>query len=461
MDPATTQNSVGALLNRQVYNGLVEVNAKGEALPELAESWSSNKSVDEWTFELRKGVEFHNGKSLSSADVIYSIQRHISDDSKSGAKPLLSGVREIKADGPHRVLISLKGGNADLPYVFGDYHLGIVPEGFGNWANPVGTGPFAMTKHEPGVRSLGERNRNYFATSRPYVDSVETFSINDSTARLNALRAGEADIINRVDTRLADLLKRTPGIETVVSPSRTHYCFVMDTRVAPLDNNDVRLALKHAIDRDKILSNVLGGYGSIGNDHSIPEADPFHAALGQHGYDPDKSRFHLRKAGLDKLALDLSAANGAFAGAVDMALLFKEAARKANIDINVVREPDDGYWENIWGKKPFYMSWFGGRPTADMMLTLAYSTGSSWNDTFWSNPEFDKLLAEARITLDTAKRKEMYGEAQRLIRDTGGYIIPVFANLIDAHVSKVGGLTPDINSELMGGRCSEAVWLES
>ena len=461
MDPATTQNSVGALLNRQIYSCLVEVDSDGNALPELAESWTNNKTADGWVFKIRKGVEFHNGKPLTATDVIYSIKRHLRADSKSGAKPLLSGIRDITADGSHRVVISLKEGNADLPYVFGDYHLGIVPDGFNDWENPVGTGPFAMKQYNPGLRALGERNANYFRDGRPYVDSVEVVSINDSTARLNALQAGEADIINRVDTRVAGMLGQTPGLEVVVSPSRTHYCFVMDTRVAPFSDNNVRLALKYAIDRKPILDSVLGGYGEIGNDHSIPGADPFHAKLPQHEYDPEKSRFYLRKAGLDKVALDLSAADGAFAGAVDMALLFKESASQAGIDVNVIREPDDGYWDNIWGKKPFYMSWFGGRPTADMMLTLAYSTGSSWNDTFWSNAEFDKLLSEARVTMDIVSRRKMYAEAQRLIWDTGGYIIPVFANLIDAHSEKVRGLKPNINAELMGGRCAEAVWLEN
>ena len=112
-------------------------------------------------------------------------------------------------------------------------------------------------------------------------------------------------------------------------------------------------------------------------------------------------------------------------------------------------------------KKPFYMSWFGGRPTADMMLTLAYSTGSSWNDTFFSDPHFDELLADARVSKDVEKRRQMYAEMQRIIAETGGYIIPVFANTIDAHANRIHGLGPNINGELMAGRLGEYVWLES
>jgi peptide/nickel transport system substrate-binding protein len=460
MDPTTTQNSMGTVLNRLIYSTLVEVDATGNLLPELAESWNSNAAADEWVFDLRKDATFHNGKALTAADVIYSINRNMAADSKSGAKPLLSAVKKIAANGANQIVVSLNGGNADLPYVLGDYHLGIVPEGFSDWNNPVGTGPFTMQSFDPGTRIVCARNPRYFRNGRPYVDTVEILAVNDSGARLSALRSGNVDIINRVETRIVGLLKKEPGIKVVASPSRTHYCFVMDTRVAPFSDNNVRLALKYAIDRKKILENVLKGYGAIGNDQSIPEGDPFYAALPQHEYDPQKAKFLLRKAGHENLSLDLSAADGAFAGAIDMASLFAESARPAGIDVNVIRESDDSYWDVIWMKKPFYMSWFGGRPTADMMLSLAYSTGSSWNDTFWSNAEFDKLLAAARISSDTAKRRKMYAEMQRMIWETGGYLIPAFANLIDAQGPKVHGLAPNINSELMAGRCGEYVWLD-
>jgi peptide/nickel transport system substrate-binding protein len=112
-------------------------------------------------------------------------------------------------------------------------------------------------------------------------------------------------------------------------------------------------------------------------------------------------------------------------------------------------------------KKPFYMSWFGGRPTADMMLTLAYQSGSSWNDTFFSDAKFDGLLDAARVSQDAAKRRAMYAEMQRIVWESGGYLIPVFANTIDACATRVHGLQPNINSELMAGRLGEYVWLES
>jgi peptide/nickel transport system substrate-binding protein len=461
MDPSTTQNSMGTVLNRLTYNTLVEVDATGRLLPELAKSWSANAGADQWTFSLEPGVRFHNDKPMTAGDVVYSINRHLSDQSKSGAKPLLAAVTKLEAKGDDTVVFTLDGGNADFPYVLGDYHLGLVPEGFADWDNAIGTGPFVLKSFEPGVRVTFERNPHYFRAGRPYADAVEILAVNDGTARLSALQSGSVDVVNRVENRLAPRLQESPGIDVIVSPSRTHYCFVMDTRVAPFSDPKVRLALKYAIDREAILKNVLAGYGSIGNDHSIPEGDPFHADLPQHGYDPEKARALLKDAGHDGLKIELSAADGAFAGAVDMALLFAQSAKEAGIDVTVKREADDSYWDVIWMKKPFYMSWFGGRPTADMMLTLAYQSKSSWNDTFFSDAKFDELLAAARVSQDEAKRREMYAELQRIVWEKGGYLIPAFTNTIDACASRVRGLQPNINSELMAGRIGEYVWLQS
>lgn len=461
MDPSTTQNSVGATQNQQVYSCLIDLDAETRLIPGLAESWSANNSLDIWQIELRQGVEFHNGKTLTADDVIYSLERHISQDSTSAAKALLSGISRLRAEGPSRIKVELASGNADFPYALTDYHLGIVPQGFADWGMPIGTGPFVMTSYDPGVRSYAERNRNYFRHDHPYVDAVEVIAINDWTARLNALQANEVDIINRVDSRFADRLKQSGAAEIVASPGRTHYCFVMDTRAGPLADVNVRLALKHAIDREAILKTALAGYGSIGNDHSVPRSDPFYAALPQHSYDPEKAKYYLGQSGRTSLALDLSAADGAFAGAVDMALLLQHSARPAGIEINVVKEPDDGYWDNIWKKKPFYMNWFSGRPTADLMLSLAYQSNVPWNDTFWTNEAFDRLLIEARSTSDVAARRTMYAEMQRLIWETGGYLIPVFADNVDAHGARVGGFLPNPNGEQMGQRCAEQVWLDA
>jgi len=167
----------------------------------------------------------------------------------------------------------------------------------------------------------------------------------------------------------------------------------------------------------------------------------------------------LKKAGLDSLTVDFSAADAAFAGAVDGAVLMREHAAPAGIDINIIREPNDGYWSNVWMKKPWVACYWGGRPTQDWMFSQAYAEGANWNDTYWSHERFNKLLLEGRGELNAAKRAEIYGEMQQILRDEGGVVVWAFANYVYAMSDKVQH-GPDVaaNWELDGGRYVERWW---
>jgi peptide/nickel transport system substrate-binding protein len=227
----------------------------------------------------------------------------------------------------------------------------------------------------------------------------------------------------------------------------------------PFDNNDVRLALKYAIDREQWLNTIMKGYGSLGNDHPIGPANRYHATadeIPQRPYDLDKAKFHLKRAGLDSLDVQLHVAETAFAGATDGALLYQQEAKGAGINIDVVREPEDGYWADVWLVKPWCASFWAGRPTEDWMFTQVYSSGASWNESKWEHEKFNRLLVAARAELDETKRREMYVEMQRILHHEGSTVIPVFASYVQA-VSKNLQL-PDViatNLELDGGRCPE------
>ena len=198
MDPLTTLDNVQVILCWATYSNLVELNAKREAVPELAESWEAEPGAKVWHFNLRKDAEFHNGKSLDADDVVYSLNRHRGPDTKSGSAGLMTSITDIKKTNKHQVRVELAGGNADLPYIFSAFHLCITPAGYSDWANPVGTGPYRMTAYEAGVRGAGERNPNYWKEGRAHVDSYEVTAINDETARMNALRSGEVHIASLV-----------------------------------------------------------------------------------------------------------------------------------------------------------------------------------------------------------------------------------------------------------------------
>jgi peptide/nickel transport system substrate-binding protein len=441
LDPSTFENGNIISQGYGLRNHLTEVDNDGSLIPELCEKWDASDDASEWTFTVRKGVEFHNGKTLDANDIISTMNYHRGVDSKSAAKPLLAPVTEIRKDGNDKVVFKLSGGNADFPYTVSDYHLAILPadkEGKVEWRSGNGTGAYIIEKFEPGVRSTFKRNRNYWKSGRGHFDEVEFLTIGDVVARTNALTTGETDAMSRCDLKTVHLLKRRKGIKVEEVTGTLHYTIPMHTDVAPFDNNHVRLALKYAVDRESLLQKILRGHGVVGNDHPISTANRYHASdLPQRTYDLDKARFHMKKAGLTSLSVDLSAADAAFVGAVDAAVLYKEHAAKAGITINVVREPNDGYWSNVWLKKPWSMVYWGGRPTEDMMFSQSLAEGADWNESHFSHKRFNELLVAARAELDEAKRRAIYVEMQTIVNMEGGTVVPLFANYVFAMSDKV------------------------
>ena len=460
VDPATYTANYMQAVGMQFYNTLAEVDEKGQLQPSLAESWEAKPGATEWVVKLRKGVQFHNGKEMKAPDVVYSINHHRAEDSKSAAMSLLATVTDIKANGDNEITILLSSGNADLPYILADYHIAITPEG-APFDGRLGTGAFILENFEPGVRTLTKRNPNYWnAANRGHVDSVETLAINDPTARASGLQSGSVHLINRADPKIVSVLEKNPNIQILEISGAGHYTLPMRCDTAPFDNADVRLAMKYAINREEVVKKVLRGHGKIGNDQPIPSFDPFFAAdIPQRPYDPDKAKFHLKKSGYSG-PIVLSISDAAFTGAVDAAQIYQANAKKAGIDLQIERVPTDGYWENVWMKKPFCGSYWGGRPTADLMFSIAYLSDAPWNEAFWKRPDFDKLVVAARAELDAAKRKQMYHDLQAMVVDDCGEIIPMFNNFIDAASKKVQGFVPTPTLELSGLRAAEKVWLE-
>ncbi len=429
--------------------------------PDCATSWSASADASEWRFELNPNVTFHSGKKLTAADAIASLNHHRGEASTSAAKALLAGVTEIKADGDHAIVITLDSGNADLPFLVSDYHLVMLPanpDGTIDWQSQDGCGPYRIVNHEPGVRTEMVRHDDWHGEGA-WFDAVNMIILNDANARQTALITGSIDAISAVDLKTVGLLQRAPGIEIDDVPSGAHCTLPMFVDTPPFDNPDVRMALKHALPREEIIEKILFGYGSMGNDHPIGPTLPYWADLEQRTYDPDKAKFHMERADLGNITVQLSSTDSILSGAVDQAVLYSEAARPAGINIEVVREPADGYWSNVWLVKPFVTVTWGARPTPDVMFTLAYQEGAAWNESRWANPRFNELLLLAKKELDEGLRAEMYREMQQLCRDDGGTIVPWFNNRTMArrsnvqHVGQIAG-----NWELDGARAYQRWW---
>ena len=195
-------DSVATAMGRGLYNGLVEWGEDGRPRPDLALYWESRSGAKEWIFNLRKGVKFSNGKEFNADDAIYSLNYH-RGASLSGGSFALAGVADIKKLDIHQIQVSLIAPDADFAAGLTDGHILMIPDGFTDWASPVGTGAFRLDQYDPGVRITLKRNPDYWKDGRGHLDAAEILVINDSIARFEALKAGQIDIVNRVAPRLA------------------------------------------------------------------------------------------------------------------------------------------------------------------------------------------------------------------------------------------------------------------
>jgi peptide/nickel transport system substrate-binding protein len=468
LDPAQTLDTYMINVSfGQLRNNLTEIAPNGELVGELAESWEATPDAATWRFKLRKGVEFHNGKSLDVNDVVASFNHHRGAETRSAAKGIIAPVTDVKAEGKDVVAFTLASGNADFPFLVSDYHLVICPanaDGKIDWQSGVGTGGYSLESFDPGVNTLVKRNPNYWKQGRAHFDSVENLFVADVVARTSAVRNGELHSMSNLDLQTVHLLKRSPDLNVFSTTGNKHVTMPMLTDVSPFDNNDLRLALKYAINRKELLDKIVRGQGDVGNDSPVGPANIYRATpeeLPQRPYDPDKARHHLKKAGMEGIKLKYHVADTAFEGAVNAAQLFADSAKAGGISIEVVREPNDGYWSDVWLKKPFSASYWGGRPTEDWVFSQIYSAGADWNESHWNNKRFNELLVQGRSELDAKKRREIYVEMQRLVHNDGGSIIPVFMAYTHAASSKIGMSDQLANNwELDGHKNGERWWFK-
>jgi len=460
LDPAKQSNGTDYARGFMFYNGLTVLDGTLTPQPSLAEEFTT-QDARIWVFKLRKGVTFHDGKPLTPNDVVYSILRHKDPATASKAKVLADQIDTVKATGPNEVTISLTSPNADLPAILGTYHFHIVKEGTTDFNAGIGTGPYKVKEFKPGVRSIAVRNDGYWKPNRPYLDEIEFVGITDESARVNALLAGQVDLVSAVDPRSIDRIKGTGKYAVFETKAVSYTDLIVRVDRAPGSNPDFVLALKYLLNRDQILNTIQLGNGAVANDQPIAASNRFYfKGLPQRPYDPDKAKWHLQKANLGSAAIPVVASPAA-TSSVEIALVLQQAAQQIGLNLDVKRMPSDGYWSTHWMKHPLGFGNVNTRPSADLALTLFFKSDAPWNEAGWKNEKFDQLLVAARGETDAAKRAQMYADMQTMIHNDGGVGIPMFISSLDGHASKLKGLSPIPLGGMMGSTFSEHVWLES
>jgi peptide/nickel transport system substrate-binding protein len=463
IDPVKYYSTANIQMGYSVFENLVNRDENLQPMPWLATSWESNANASAWVFNLRSDVVFHDGSAFRPEDVMYSMRRYYADESEAPAKAYMGQIASIDKLGPHQVRFNLKAPNAEFPMILSDTRVHITKEGVEDFSGrPPGTGPFKVVEFTPGSRYLFARNDNYWGSDGPYVDELEFVGIGDPTARINALIAGDINVLLQLDQKATRLIKNSNSTYLINAPSGAFLNLAMMNDRGPTTSNDVRLALKYSIDRDGIRDNILKGLGSIGNDHPIAPIDPYYNTdIPQRTYDPDKARFHIKKAKMENTPIDFYASDVPGSGGLAAGQHLQQSAKAGGVNLNIIQPPADSYWSVVWIKKPLSVSGWDPRPIPDLIFSIAFAKEAAYNETKWDNARFEKLLVETRSVLDFNKRKEMYGEMQQLLHDDGGHGTLGFRNFVDAARNEVKGIKPHGSGPLGFYQMQRTAWIDS
>ncbi len=448
LDPQLFTSSIDYSRGRSLYNSLTQFRDSIVPQPELAEEFSSNKEVTEWTFKLRKGVKFHDGSELTADDVLYTMNRHTMEGSKSKAKTLVAGVKEWKKMDKYTVKAIMDAPNSDLPAILATFHFKILKNGEKNFQNPMGTGPYKLKEFKPGVRSVHVKNDDYWREGG-WFDEIQIFAITDKVARLNALLSGDIQMMQAVDPKTLKQVEKNPNVKVLSQASGAYMGICAMLNASPGNNPDFVAAMKALPRRKRIVRSLLKKQGTVGNDHPINEAygPDFCSELPVREHDLDKAKFHFKKSGISSAELHVAEVTP---GITDASLMIQRDAQKAGFDLKIKKVPNDGYWGAVWMKTPLNVTAWNMRPTANVMLNLAFAPDAPWNDTLWKNERFGKVLTEVRGVTDPALRHEMYCELQRLAHEGSGMIIPAHRNYVDGVAANIHGV-PAVPLGILGG----------
>ncbi len=432
-----------------MFNNLVRTNQKLEPVPELAESWEGTEDSKAWTFKLRKGVKFHHGRELDADDVVATFKRIADPETASPARSVFALVDSVEKVDPLTVRFHLNTAYVDFPTRLGSHWGRIVPRDKLDTLGtaPVGGGPFKFKEFRPGDQVAVERFDGYWEQGAdgqplPYLQEVRFIGVAEMSSQISGLTSGSLDYLNEISPEVLAPLSGNPQFQVFEIPSPAFQEVNMRVDLEPFKDNRVRLALKHLVDRQGMLTGVLQGHGVIAADSPIPPVSPYYTPIDPLPFDVEKSKALLAEAGYPNgIDLELVAVSG-IAGLDQFAVLYAEMAKAAGVRIKLRKTPFDVFMGQDFTKAPLTTGQWNGRAHVDELLALVYESGGAWNEAHLENKKLDELLVKARSERSVEGRKAIYADVAKLFRDEGPIVTPYFVNYLSAGRANMKGFEP-------------------
>lgn len=430
----------------QVYDSLLGFDPNHKMIYLLAESYEANADATEYTVHLKPDLEFHNGKTVTADDVIWSYKRILDPKTAAAGTDLLRDLRpgNMKKLDERTVRFTLDRPNAIFWESLAFFCNAIVPVGYRpNGAQGlIGTGPWIVESFYPGEQAVFTANANYWGEG-PYADQLTMIEFADSTARLNALLGGTVDHIDLVESAQADVIKSNAGFTLLQAKSGGWDPFTMRIDEKPFDDVRVRQAFRLIVDRQQMIQQALSDYGWLGNDMYAPFDPGYPSDLPQREQDLEQAKSLLKQAGYDNnLTVELVTSTAVGAGLVAAAQVFAEQAKGAGVRVKVNKVDPNVFYGDNYLKWTFAQDFWGTRNYL-AQTTLCTSPNAPYNECHWKDAEWQKIVDEAFRTADETKRNELVAAAEKIEYERGGYIIWQSNTLLDGYSNKLGGVIAD------------------
>ena len=460
IDPVKIADAGGITVLSQAAETLVLSGKDLTAVPVLAESWSPNKDGTVWTFNLRKGVKFHNGKMMTADDVVATFDRLANPDNGSNALSVFTGLLSkggTRKIDDYTVEFHLDAANGNFPYAVStdNYNAVIIPADSDSdyEKTMIGTGPFKLEKYTPKVGASFVRNTDYWGgPAGP--DRVELTFYDDYQPQILAFQGGLVDVIIQIPVLQGVGLLNDPNADIISTPSTAHQQVHMRCDVDPFKDKRVRRAIALCLDRPKLVQGLMKGRAQIGNDSPFASVFPStDSSVAQREKNIAEAKQLMEGAGMAN-GFKTTLTTEKYLEIPDYAVLIQNAVKEigGTIELNVM---DQGtyYGDAVYGKSPWLdsdmgITDYGHRGVPNVFLSAPLTSNGTWNSAHFKNTEYDGLVKGYIAALDLESQRASASKIQNLLLDETPVIFSYFYDFLTAVKKGATGVQPTAMSHL-------------